>query len=299
MNVIRRKFLVRIMLTCFIGIHTPLIAAISLRMLTGGYFDWTMLGFILLATLAGTGMTLYVLQREIMPVVRISKALESFAERREIMVIDHVSDDEIGALARSASWAIDKADNLLRQKEHEAGTDSLTGLPNRRSFFELAQLHRGGSVAIIDLDDFKTINDTHGHHTGDYVLKTTASLIRGALRPTDCIARLGGEEFVVLLPDSTPEEALHVMERARKAVVGANVIDERTISFSAGVARRTGDIHADLARADRAMYHAKDGGRNKVVLSQDLTGRRRIDTPPLAAAQPDDEALSAGGGLRV
>lgn len=281
--IIRSRFLVRIMVTCFIGIHVPLIAVVVLHMWAGNRFDWVIIGGVLAATLIGTAATLYLLQREMTPVFRIASALESFAERREIMPIDHAAPDEIGRLARSATWAIETADRLLQQTECEARTDGLTGLPNRRAFLEHAAKLPGGSMAILDIDGFKAINDTHGHQTGDHVLKTIAGLIRDTVGDAGCVARLGGEEFVVLLPAIAPDEAQRIIEHARAALAAAAVLDDRIISFSAGVAGRTEDIHADMARADGAMYRAKNTGRNRVERADDARERSFVEAPLLAA----------------
>ncbi|MDN2581583.1 GGDEF domain-containing protein [Aquibium sp. ELW1220] len=293
MNIIRRRFLVRIMVTCFIGIHVPLIAVVVLHMWTGDRFDWTVIGSVLAATLIGTAATLHLLRREMTPVIRIARALESFAERREIMPIDHAAPDEIGRLARSAAWAIETADRLLQETEREARTDGLTGLANRRAFLERAATESGGSIAILDIDCFKVINDTHGHPTGDHVLKTIAGLIRDVVGDAGCVARLGGEEFGVLLPASAPDEAVRLIERARATLAAASVLDDRSISFSAGVAGRTADIAADMARADRAMYRAKNTGRNRVERAGDARERRFVEAPPLAADGTCDRDLAA------
>ena len=283
LNLIRGRFLVRIMLTCFVGIHTPLIGILVLWLMTDEHVDWIALGAVLAATLVATAGTLFLLRREMAPVMRISHALERFAERREIVPIEHVSPDEIGALARSAAWAIETADHLLRETERQARTDGLTGLANRRAFLECAANRAGGSVAIVDVDNFKAINDTHGHQAGDDVLRAVAGFLRDAVGEAGCAARLGGEEFGILLPAATLDEAVRSLERARTALAAAPVLRDRLVSFSAGVAGRTDDIAADLARADGAMYRAKRAGRNRVERAADLRERCFVEAPPLAA----------------
>ncbi len=285
LNLIRGRFLVRIMLTCFVGIHTPLIGILVLWLMTDEHVDWIALGAVLAATLVATAGTLLLLRREMAPVLRISHALESFADRREIVPIEHVAPDEIGALARSAAWAIETADHLLRETERQARTDGLTGLANRRAFLERAERSPGGSVAIVDVDKFKAINDTHGHQAGDDVLRAVAGILRDAVGESGCAARLGGEEFGILLPAATPEEAVRLIEQARSALAAAPVLRDRIVSFSAGVAGRTDDIAADLARADGAMYRAKRAGRNRIERSAEPRDRRRIHAPAL-----DDDA---------
>jgi len=167
-------------------------------------------------------------------------------------------------------------------------TDSLTNVWNHRQFMHLAgrELDRvrryGGRLAIvmIDLDHFKTINDTYGHDAGDQALKTVAETAKSALRKVDIFARYGGDEFVVGLPETGLEEALHVAERLRRNVAETPMTaDGRTfhISLSIGVTV-TGPDAADLTtlvkQADTALYKAKNNGRNRVepFLQQNSTG---------------------------
>lgn len=168
----------------------------------------------------------------------------------------------------------------LRQKlEHEATTDALTGLCNRREFEslahrELSRANRQGaplSLLMMDIDKFKSINDTHGHDVGDAVLKTIAGACAPHLREVDVLARIGGEEFAVLLPDTTIDGATHVAERIREALGRESVPagDGKTLSFtvSVGVAQHDGEseeLPALIKRADQALYRAKECGRNRV-----------------------------------
>lgn len=161
-------------------------------------------------------------------------------------------------------------EELLGQVHDMATHDSLTGLPNRRVLEEqlphaMARARRARSplcVALIDIDHFKAYNDTHGHLAGDEVLRECARAWDDALRGEDTIVRFGGEEFLVLLPDTAPEEAAEVVERLR----------ERTPmeqTCSAGLASwdfvESGDDL--LGRADAALYLAKAGGRDQLALA--------------------------------
>ncbi len=160
-----------------------------------------------------------------------------------------------------------------------AVTDSLTGLHNRRyldshlqSLFDRAVARgRPLSVLMADLDRFKTINDTHGHDAGDQVLKEFANRLRKSVRGMDLACRYGGEEFVVVMPDTDPETANIVAERVRAET--ANLSFETAggainVTVSVGLSSLAGqsDTVPDLMkRADKALYEAKNGGRNKVV----------------------------------
>lgn len=149
-----------------------------------------------------------------------------------------------------------------------ATTDALTGLPNRRLVDErLAALRPGDSVVVCDLDRFKQLNDTRGHQAGDVVLVAFASALAAGLRPTDFAGRLGGEEFVLVLPATDLRAAAAHVDRIRADWAAG----EPLVTFSAGVAEAGDEAGADvLARADRALYRAKRAGRDRV----DVAGMR-------------------------
>lgn len=167
--------------------------------------------------------------------------------------------------------------------QHLASTDPLTGALNRRCFFELAvaELRRAAryarplTIALVDIDRFKVINDTHGHAVGDAVLSDFVRLCREVLREQDLMCRYGGEEFALLLPETDPAGARHMAERLCAAAASRAVaIDDDTIGFtiSIGVALcepGAEDIDRSLARADAALYQAKIGGRNRVAVAEE------------------------------
>ena len=155
-----------------------------------------------------------------------------------------------------------------------AAIDPLTGVFNRRGLDLVLPEHdeRLSSVAMCDLDRFKRINDEHGHAAGDELLRRVSSLLASVVRAADGVVRWGGEEFLVVLPGVEKATALHVVERARKAieddavVVGGQVV---RITISVGVAERHPGETRDalIARADEALYVAKNSGRNRVELA--------------------------------
>ena len=182
----------------------------------------------------------------------------------------------LNGAALEASSALSRAYSH-QAAEAQASTDALTGLPNRRYFDEfcglLARRRRSGDavgVLMIDIDKFKVLNDTHGHATGDEVLRAVGGAIVGAVREDDVPARYGGEEFVVLLRNPSPEIALEVGERVRIAVASLDLrrLGVGGVSVSVGVAvARQADQPIDelIARADQALYRAKRAGRDRVV----------------------------------
>ncbi|MGJ4898802.1 MULTISPECIES: GGDEF domain-containing protein [unclassified Bradyrhizobium] len=171
-----------------------------------------------------------------------------------------------------------KLKEAYRRIEELAEIDELTGALNRRSIMdvldeEMAQARQGGqpcSVVLIDLDWFKRINDTHGHPTGDDVLRTFAITIFANIRGSDRFGRYGGEEFLLVLPGAPADAAARLAERLRQIIAGLDWSAFSTglqVTFSAGVATPRGDETADslLARADRALYDSKAQGRNRVT----------------------------------
>jgi two-component system cell cycle response regulator len=186
---------------------------------------------------------------------------------------------ELVARVRAARRAHEMQEQLL-SREHEleqlAYRDELTGLANRR--FAVRQLHaeisrarRHGqdlALVILDADRFKTLNDRHGHLAGDEVLRGLADRIRGRLREEDVAARFGGEEFLVLLPDTAAEGAAAVAEDLRAAVAAEPFSIGRIalpLTVSAGYAAWEGeDLERLVARADRGLYAAKEAGRDCV-----------------------------------
>ena len=159
-----------------------------------------------------------------------------------------------------------------------ATTDPLTGLNNRRSFTELADRERlkalrfkhPYTVMMLDIDHFKSINDTYGHHIGDEVLKMVADILKNILRDIDILGRLGGEEFAIVLPETPLKEAVVAAERIRMAIEAFTLNTEQgdiQVTISIGVATMT-DAHEEnetlLNRADALLYQAKENGRNRV-----------------------------------
>lgn len=156
----------------------------------------------------------------------------------------------------------------------ETRVDKLTGLLDRRGFDERAAVERARAhrhviaVVAFDLDYFKRVNDEWGHETGDRVLSRLGDILRDEMRETDVIARMGGEEFVALLPNAGLEEGHEFAERVRAACASADGSGLPRVTLSAGVAseRRPSDLESVLQRADSALYSAKVAGRNRSVI---------------------------------
>ena len=192
--------------------------------------------------------------------------------------------DESGALRGFVVVARDMTERKRMEDElkQHATVDPLTGAFNRRHghtclVAEFARRARSGhlfAVMMLDFDRFKSINDTYGHDAGDAALCALVRTCQGELRTVDTLVRWGGEEFLILLPDTDAEAASLIAERLRAAIATTQVSIEKstsiTLTVSIGVAAPLGDdLHDLLRRADGALYAAKAGGRNRVVSAAD------------------------------
>jgi diguanylate cyclase (GGDEF)-like protein len=187
---------------------------------------------------------------------------------------------------RKLSDALEKAFRLTRQMERAhsistraAQTDELTGLMNRRAFFEHAHVlyaqcrHQQQPLCalMMDMDHFKAINDTYGHQAGDQVLRQIGGVISTSFRQADVYGRLGGEEFAVLLPNTSLETARAIAEQLVKAVAGLASEPVHGLTASLGLASTQAqdlDLHGLMNTADKALYRAKAMGRNQVAVAE-------------------------------
>lgn len=205
----------------------------------------------------------------------------------------------LGARMRIQEQARQRAEELAR-------IDPLTGLLNRRAFRELASAAHGTAsrrdrplcALLLDLDHFKTVNDTHGHAAGDAALRAVGGLLRNTARMSDLCARWGGEEFLLLLPETASDEARAFAERLRLAVSDVTLVHDGhqiALTASLGVAQRQPgqSLDALIAASDAALYAAKEAGRNRVVShgaavdGQPAGGSARADAPALPASAQD------------
>jgi diguanylate cyclase (GGDEF)-like protein len=175
----------------------------------------------------------------------------------------------IGTLSLTLNQA-----RIANRHKREAMTDALTGLLNRRALLQNPSdtMPAGTALVAMDLDYFKKINDRFGHDCGDQALKAFAELIRANIRPTDLAARMGGEEFCIVVADENPRAPTAIAERIREQVEAMTIPTPagpiRT-TVSAGISYSSGDetLQSLLIRADEALYEAKSEGRNRVRTS--------------------------------
>ncbi|MCX7627798.1 MAG: diguanylate cyclase [Methylophilaceae bacterium] len=211
----------------------------------------------------------------------LSKILDNLMQDTKAMQLDALrAYDELKEAQAKVAQAEARIEQLTQEIEQlslNAQQDYLTGTLNRRGMDdafarELGRADRSGlplSVALLDIDHFKKLNDTLGHEAGDAALAHLAKVVKAILRPTDIVARYGGEEFVILLPETDQAEGIKVMMRVQRELTKNFFLHNNQrvlITFSAGVAQRMPgeDQAAVLKRADEALYRAKHAGRNRV-----------------------------------
>jgi diguanylate cyclase len=224
--------------------------------------------------------------------IQINMLLESLMQDTRMMQSDIVRSRDVLLAQRDQAVAseekIQKLEKELSQLSEKVRIDQLTGALNRRGlddafFQEIARAQRGKSalsVVLLDIDNFKRLNDTRGHGAGDIALQHLVAVIKDTVRPTDVVARFGGEEFVVLLPDTAIEEAADIISRLQRVLTKKFFMhnNERLlITFSAGIALFKPDEGQEsvLQRADQSMYLAKQTGKNRVITENDLASARQ------------------------
>ena len=273
----------KVLLVAFLGAQAPLIA-IALYLLLGSPLSLgeALRALVLLAaaTLVGNAATLLFLRALLAPIGLASEALEAYLEDRTRPGLPTGFSDEAGRLMAGVRRAIEHLDSTITSLEGLSGSDPLTGLPNRRQGEErlsedFGRARRGGgmlTLALADVNSFKTINDTHGHQAGDACIRHVARVMRGNIREGDWLARWGGDEFVLALWDASvfasPEAVLGRLNRAlRESPARLPGGEELVLSVSVGGCRYAGeeDVRELLSKADAAMYEAKREGRAWVL----------------------------------
>lgn len=237
-------------------------------------FDlWTRFQVVILLLLFSL-VAMALLRRQVLA----TKKLRIYKEQLESIVEERTN-------ALKAKNAQLELEILERQKveadlEHLATIDPLTSVYNRRKFNEVLsyelrrdeRYHSGISFILCDLDNFKSINDEHGHNTGDEVLKLFARLVKDCIRSTDTFARWGGEEFVLLLPETGYERAIQISDKIRLLTANTRFSTVSKITVSFGITQYLEGDTADtlFKRADEALYKAKHNGRNRIEVNPPL-----------------------------
>lgn len=304
-----RSYLGRLILVCAAASSIPLVLILGLASLVSGSSNASsgVLGgfgidiFIAVvgAELVAIGLMLAALRSALKPLQLSIEALDAYRRNGRVPRLPAHYQDEPGQLMREISGTIASAESTYAELVRRAETDPLTDIANRRNLVRigaesLRAAARSGdplSVVVLDLDQFKNVNDTYGHAAGDAVLRMVAGVVERALRSGAAFARVGGEEFAVLLPDTALTDALAVAERLRHSIsaLAMPALDGATITASFGVtvaAADDTDIESVLHRADTALYDSKRAGRDRVAFrlaeDEDFEARHGVAQIPFA-----------------
>jgi diguanylate cyclase (GGDEF)-like protein len=283
-----------------LGFMAPLAVAltiavvISLGTLPGGPYRNLLTGMVALAAVAGmTSMALAAWSYVGWRLNRIARALEETLEADGPI---HLRESGIPAERRLAR-ALNAASGAFLQVEARATHDRLTGIANRETLLttlsaeveRATRHHKWLSVAFIDIDRFKPINDTYGHNSGDAVLRQIASLIADNIRASDLFGRYGGEEFMLILPETAPEEAVQLAEKLRTLVMQQPLLiaggHRVQMTISSGIAGEVGSqlqVDTLIDHADAAMYAAKSLGRNRTYLYRAVDENAPVRRAPIS-----------------
>jgi diguanylate cyclase (GGDEF)-like protein len=280
-----KSYVGKIFLTAFLGTHVPLLALLAYFVRRRRFGVRSMLRILSVtvpATLGGTALTLWAMYALSAPTALASKALRRYLESGELPKLPVGYTDRAGRLMADVQYTVERLDKAMRSLEELATTDHLTGAYNRR-FAEgrlsqdIARAQRGGgtlTLAVLDLDQFKPVNDEYGHHAGDTCLTHFAEVLGRKVREGDWIARWGGDEFVVGIWHAQEEGSLSVermLERVAKELRENPVVlpngEEAFLTFSGGVCQwqPMDDSGRLLAKADEALYRAKAKGGDTVI----------------------------------
>jgi diguanylate cyclase (GGDEF)-like protein len=278
-----KSYLGKVFLTAFLGTHVPLLALLAyfVRFRRFGFgATLRILSITVPATLGGTAMTLWAMHALYTPVTLASKALRRYLDMGEIPELPAGYADRAGRLMADVQYAVERLDAAMSSLGELATTDHLTGVYNRRAAEgrlaeDIARAQRGGetlTLALLDFDQFKPVNDEHGHHAGDACLIHFAEVLGRNVREGDWIARWGGDEFLVSVWHAEEEgpSAERALERVAEVLRENPVVlpngEEALLTFSGGVCRwQPGDDPGRLVwKADQALYRAKAEGGDTI-----------------------------------
>ena len=265
MRFFRNRLRARVTLESLVGVNAPLLMAGGYMAVRPQGIDWTLLSVLGVASIASAVATAVRMRREVEPVAGIAASLRDFVRHGEWRPAAHRPYDEIGVLARAAESVVETVRDLRRDRDDDARRDTLTGLPNRPAFMEMIGEREPASLALIEIDRLKSVNDLYGQAEGDDLLRGFADFVARALGPRDMLARWSGGEFILYLEEDDPDRAREALEKLREAVASTTGISRHRVTFSAGLVAMSGNIDLDSAAAEELLHAAKNTGRNSVM----------------------------------
>lgn len=256
----------RIFTLCCVSASLPLLALAGWQGASGA-LDWPTLGVVFGATIVAVAFILLAIDSLLIMIRSATEAITSI-ERRQLSALRAVRrSDMIGELIAGIDRVAEAARGRIVTLDSAAYRDPLTGLWNRRGFLSQTAVVGNGAVALLDLDQFKAINEQYGRDAGDQVLRDFAGFLARVLRRDDIVGRWGGVAFAVFFPATTEHDAGVILHRLTRRLAAGAVEgpDTTPVSFSGGVVNLEGDtFDRAMSRASEALYAAKRGGRDQV-----------------------------------
>lgn len=274
-----KNFAVKIFMFSFIGTQLPMFALLLYVVMNVEINTeiLTTVTIVLITALLGSASTVMALIAYTEPVNAVRKALQNFTLQDTAPDLPRGSNDEIGELMNNTQGALKKLHSMLHNMHEMSIRDELTGLYNRRFFTQQADLlliraaryEEPIALVYIDIDHFKDVNDKFSHQVGDHALRVIGNILADSARGSDLTARIGGDEFVVVFPNTNSVKAKVLGERLRQNLLAHDwsaLLPGFNVTASMGVAEAvSGDtLEQLLARADGNLYKAKEGGRNQI-----------------------------------
>ena len=275
------------MLIGFIGANVPLLVLVFYSLASGeetGFESVSkVLAITLLATAISATFTLYMLYSLFSPVSLASRTLRDYINYKTIPELPTQFTDEVGRLMADIQYTVKNSDEIIQSLEKSSMTDYLTGVYNRYSCEmrlreDIARAKRGGetmSLVMLDIDDFKLINDNCGHDNGDNCIRHTVDIIRNNIRQGDWLGRWGGDEFILMLFNSDEESSVKIMERIGLALAESPIIAQQSaisLSLSIGICQYNGEDEPStlFKKVDIALLQAKRRGKGQIVTYSNL-----------------------------
>lgn len=271
--------------TSFVSVHIPIIFLLAYVAAGAELSSKLVLLIALLATILGTAIAFLTMHKLLSPLSALTNSLRDYRISGAAPKFGAERMDDIGRLTTEFQDLVGALEQKISLLKRQAYSDPLTALGNRRwlaeaASTEIARARRARlplSVVAFDLDHFKRVNDDFGHDVGDIVLIAVAETAKRILRPYDLVARIGGEEFCALLPETDMRQAVQIADRLRLAIAALKIdeLQGRQVTASIGVheANLLKESFRDMLRlADEQLYEAKAGGRNRVALAPAATG---------------------------
>jgi diguanylate cyclase (GGDEF)-like protein len=274
------------MLIAFFGIQVPLITLIIYSVYSnpqGSESTIRILISTVIASVLGTAFTLYVLYYLLAPVSLASRKLREYITDKKMPDLPTFYKDGAGQLMSDVQYTVSHIDKLIRSLEKTSSTDYLTGISNRfsaesRLKEDIARSSRSEhkmTLVLLDLDDFKKINDVYGHDIGDFCLKHVVNIIKSNIRESDWLARWGGDEIMLMLLDSDEIYASNVLERISVSLEENSIPNSQgpiRITMSVGVSQYKSeyDFETYYKKVDSALLEAKRRGKGQIVYSSKM-----------------------------